>query len=197
MKRIFALVLLGACGGSPFSSTDFAPQADGGANVEAAVQFDQTADQVVDHRTASPEAAADAGTDVVAVDPDAGMAPDGTTMGEDAAVDAGADVAPSEDADAGCALVTHDNGLGQTWQDCTPTGTHTQDQAMQACTAYCATNACTCGQSNLCGSDPGVTAQIGIGSPIVAIIWSTQGGNVVDVRNGNPSFTCTVAGTWN
>ncbi len=34
-----------------------------------------------------------------------------------------------------CTLVTHDNGLGQTWQDCEPLGTFTQAQATKACLA--------------------------------------------------------------
>jgi len=34
-----------------------------------------------------------------------------------------------------CVLVTHDNGLGQTWQDCVPRGTYNLDQAMKACAA--------------------------------------------------------------
>jgi hypothetical protein len=35
--------------------------------------------------------------------------------------------------DAGCTLVTHDNGLGATWQDCAPSGTHDAEHAMKAC----------------------------------------------------------------
>jgi len=34
----------------------------------------------------------------------------------------------------GCTIV-HDNGLGQTWQDCVPLGTYDQTQAMKACVA--------------------------------------------------------------
>lgn len=37
-------------------------------------------------------------------------------------------------------LVLHSNGLGQTWQDCTPLGTHDQAEAMAACEAFRATN---------------------------------------------------------
>lgn len=36
---------------------------------------------------------------------------------------------------ATCTLVTHDNGVGQTWQDCVPLGTYNQAQAMKACVA--------------------------------------------------------------
>ena len=38
-------------------------------------------------------------------------------------------------ADAGCTPVPHDNGLGQTWQDCVPLGTYNQSQAVKACKA--------------------------------------------------------------
>jgi hypothetical protein len=31
--------------------------------------------------------------------------------------------------------VTHDNGLGQIWQDCVPLGTYNLSQAMKACAA--------------------------------------------------------------
>jgi len=34
-----------------------------------------------------------------------------------------------------CTPVTHDNGLGQTWQDCVPLGTYNQSQAVKACKA--------------------------------------------------------------
>lgn len=40
--------------------------------------------------------------------------------------------APVADA---CALVTHDNGLGQTWQDCVPLDTYNAEQALKACEA--------------------------------------------------------------
>ncbi len=34
-----------------------------------------------------------------------------------------------------CTLVTHTNGVGQTWQDCVPLGTWNESQAMKACVA--------------------------------------------------------------
>lgn len=49
----------------------------------------------------------------------------------------------------GCTLVTHDNGLGQTWQDCVPLGTHDQAQALKACVA---SGAGMCLALNGCGA---------------------------------------------
>lgn len=61
-----------------------------------------------------------------------------------------------------CALVTHTNGTGQTWQDCVPIGTWDESQAMRACKASGAA-LCTavggCGVSSyaVCGHDlPGM-----------------------------------------
>jgi hypothetical protein len=60
----------------------------------------------------------------------------------------------SVDADA-CAPVTHDNGLGQTWQDCVPLGTYDLDQAMKACTAHTG-DVRKCAKAPGCGSAPWV-----------------------------------------
>jgi Dictyostelium (slime mold) repeat len=46
--------------------------------------------------------------------------------------------------------VTHSNGLGQTWTDCVPLGTHTQTQATSACVASTG-DASSCGQFS-CGT---------------------------------------------
>ena len=43
---------------------------------------------------------------------------------------------PSSGGAAACTPVTHDNGVGQTWQDCVPLGTYTRAQATAACNAY-------------------------------------------------------------
>jgi hypothetical protein len=56
--------------------------------------------------------------------------------------------ATSTGGSTGCTLVTHSNGLGQTWQDCEPLGMYTQAQAMKACTASGAT---TCYVRAKCG----------------------------------------------
>jgi len=48
-----------------------------------------------------------------------------------------------------CTLVTHDNGLGQTWQDCVPLYTYDENQAMKACQA---SGAPVCLKSTRCGA---------------------------------------------
>lgn len=63
-----------------------------------------------------------------------------------------------QEMDGGCALVTHDNGLGQTWQDCVPLGTYNETQAMKACEASgapnCRLSGCTADtHSMVCGID--------------------------------------------
>jgi hypothetical protein len=63
---------------------------------------------------------------------------------EDGGVEASTD-APSE----ACVQYTHHTGLGQTWTDCTPLGTHDQTQATRACQAankgFCSSTAKNCG----------------------------------------------------
>lgn len=64
----------------------------------------------------------------------------------------GASSGGSAGSDAGvveaCALVTHDNGLGQAWKDCVPLGTYNVEQAMKACEA---SDAKTCSVVTACG----------------------------------------------
>jgi len=57
-----------------------------------------------------------------------------------------------------CALVTHTNGIGQTWQDCVPINTYDLNQAMRACeksgAAHCTNNGSICGGTYVvCGYD--------------------------------------------
>lgn len=47
-----------------------------------------------------------------------------------------------------CRLITHTSGVGMTWQDCVPLGTHNEDQAMKACVAFT-------GDSKKCNRGPG------------------------------------------
>jgi len=92
--------------------------------------------------------------------------------------------------DAGCTLVTHDNGAGQTWQDCVSLGTHDRTQAVKACEAWCAENGCTCFAGNVCGEFRvlGHSADVMLG-------WSWEASNVVHVSASQTS--CTVLDTWN
>ena len=57
-----------------------------------------------------------------------------------------------------CALVTHDNGIGQTWTDCAPLGTYNETQAMKACKA---SSAIVCRAITTCGPSPDLRAQAG------------------------------------
>lgn len=50
----------------------------------------------------------------------------------------------------GCALTTHTNGLGDTWQDCAPLDTYDLPEAMAACVAHYGTETI--------GTDGGLTA---------------------------------------
>jgi len=89
-----------------------------------------------------------------------------------------------------CALVTHDNGIGQTWQDCVPLGTYNQEQAMKACEAFT-------GDSKACAVAIGCGASFGdvIRStlyPEVDYFWTYSGNHA-----GNVGMSCAVDRTWN
>ena len=100
------LGVLTACG-SPFSTSD--PS----LGDDAQAPDGPTGDA----RTADDGGAAEAASD--------SASPDG--LGEASGDDAGAT--------DGCVLVTHDNGLGPTWQDCAPLGTYNPQEAWAACNA--------------------------------------------------------------
>lgn len=95
-----------------------------------------------------------------------------------------------------CSPVTHDNGLGQTWQDCVPIGTYNEEQATKACKAWCATN-CSCyarvTTSSLC-EDP--FQRIHAFSDPDWMRWSWQGPDVGKVSKAGVNV-CPVVGAWN
>lgn len=98
---------------------------------------------------------------------------------------------------AACGEVVHDNGLGQTWSDCTPRGTFTQDQAVKACEAWCAVNgACHCAIGTFCGdSSPRVYAPRQ--SSFLTWVWQGDAGNVVQADPGSAGQpACTVVSNW-
>jgi len=135
----------------------------------------------------------------------AGMRPDGGSGGATGVspVDAG-DVAlggsggsiANSGGAGGCSIVTHDNGLGQMWQDCAPRGTYNVDQATKACEASGAPRcelALACPEVNLvCGYNATMTTCFGG-------CWSFQG---VDTGTVQPNCnTCSwelssAAGWW-
>lgn len=62
------------------------------------------------------------------------------------------DTGPHSEAEA-CALVTHTDGIGQSWQDCVPEGTYDEQEARRACES----SGAQCVPSD-CNSDAGVQA---------------------------------------
>lgn len=94
-----------------------------------------------------------------------------------------------------CALVMHDNGIGQTWQDCIPLGTWNQTQAMAACRASGAVHCLEgggCGGGNLYIAGYNQDSSQHIGS------WGYGGfleGTACSIDNCGPS--CPGPLTWN
>jgi len=150
------LFVLVGCGGGQFtgSSTPAESSPDSGATVEAdsgssadgSVTVGSTGgstggrvDGAFDHGDAAGSGADDAASDngTGGAPGTGGRAPGaGGIVGTGGAPGSGGvsgeGGAPAPDA---CALVTHNNGLGQTWQDCVPLGTYNEAQAMKACAA--------------------------------------------------------------
>ena len=89
-----------------------------------------------------------------------------------------------------CTLVTHDNGLGQTWQDCVPLGTYNESQATKACKASGAiacnpTAACTSNAPIVCGYGP---------NPVVFGCWG-YAGDAVGLAKANDNCSAFTV-TW-
>lgn len=104
--------------------------------------------------------------------------------------------APATGGTTACTLVTHSNGLGQTWQDCAPLGTYDNPQAFKACNAWCAVNTCIggCFSSSLCGSNSIAIAQ----TATIMHSWGFGASDAGDVMSTtNQGATCSLAGTWN
>ena len=89
-----------------------------------------------------------------APDPDGGLPEaDGGGGGQDALAEAG------EAQVEACTLVTHTDGVGQTWQDCSLLGIHNMTEALAACRAnggtQCVANNCgDSGSYAICDVDP-------------------------------------------
>jgi hypothetical protein len=138
MKQIFliSIVLVGC--GDPFSSMSLAIESDAGD-----VRVLDDARPSIEEGPGGSEASFETGGTQGA----GGFVSTGGTAsaGGEPDSDAGTGGAPPSDA---CALVTHSNGLGQTWQDCVPLGTYNLNQAMKACSAA---NATDCYARAACG----------------------------------------------
>lgn len=197
MKKLILAFILTGCG-EPFSTTLFhaadapdagdvvdAPQATGGAPSSggaASTGGSGTGGHVVSAGGASTGGAVSS----------TGGAPQATTGGSPST--GGSDVG-----DAGCAPVTHDNGLGQTWQDCVPSGTYDTSQAKKACEAWCDTNGCAgaCFTASFCGVEY-MTGQSGSGVSTVMTGWAWKAphaGNVADI-DPITQVSCVPSGTW-
>lgn len=99
---------------------------------------------------------------------------------------------------AGCELVTHENGLGQTWEDCVELGTYDTAQAFAACEAWwCAANggcvsdppANVCYTASACGE----IAVLGTNGAGTYAAWSRLNGSVwlTDALGGGCIWTAT------
>lgn len=131
MKQILilALVLLTGCGGPSFTEDLFSSSggsSTGGSSQETGGAFQETGGS--SHSTGGESSTGGAEATGGAPQDDGGTGGALSTGGESSSTGG----APTSD---GCALVTHDNGLGQTWEDCVPKNVYNLDQAMKACAA--------------------------------------------------------------
>jgi len=116
------------------------------------------------------------------------------------------DSASGEDAEA-CALVTHSNGIGQSWADCAPLGTWDEAEAISACEANatltksppaCVPNFCS-------GPSPVAICDVDVQVPGFCTCWTFAGpaaGHVLshacDLGAGPANAACAVQDnyTW-
>jgi hypothetical protein len=143
MKLGITMLVLAGCGGTPFlAEPDILAEAlaDGGDPV-----VDSGTVAVDSGSSAVDSGKADSGTvDSSAVD--SGVVDSGVVDSGSGTIDTGVGVDSGDD--SGCNYLHH-NGLGQTWTDCIPTGTHTAAQALKACIAAVG-SAQGCAQGGFC-----------------------------------------------
>jgi hypothetical protein len=150
----------GPADGTAEATKDAEPDADAGARDGGGGQ-DSRADAPID---ASDDHAGDAGD---AAGPDApatdGAPTDAPSVGPDANPD-------------GCSVVTHTNGVGETWEDCNPLATRNRNEAQSACNALATGGGCVA-QSACNFSYVGVSVSDGNGGMTTYLwIYSTQSG---------------------
>ncbi len=100
--------------------------------------------------------------------------------------------------------VTHDNGLGQRWTDCTPSGTYNEDEAVISCSYYPDANPHACGIAVTCDADAAVptvaacSMDFGVGAEGPCDCWSFQGPGAGHVRASSLGCACASASdpTW-
>jgi hypothetical protein len=122
--------------------------------------------------------ARDAGQVDASKAPDAAGPPDAATTADasDASATPDASDAASTATPDGCALVTHSNGVGQTWQDCTPLGAHNRTQAQSACDALSA--AANCVASTGCNLSFVGVSVAGPGNGMTTYLWVYAASNM-------------------
>lgn len=155
-------LLVTACGGESFSAFGTPEEADGGTQ-DAVAEIDSGAGG-----SGGATVAASGGSTAQETDSGAstgGVSTGGATGATGGATSTGGTTATGGVTNTGgataaggttsCTLVTHSNGIGQTWQDCVALGTFNESQAMKACVAYTG-NAQQCYVSTGCGVPLGV-----------------------------------------
>jgi hypothetical protein len=149
------------------AATDARPadgRADAAGDADAAISAESGSQDVgVDAAADAPDdrAVDAAGSDASATD---GAAPDANGGGPEAGSD-------------GCALTTHTNGLGQTWEDCAALNTRNRTEAQSACNALATGGGCVA-QSACNFSYVGVSLSDGDGGMTTYLwIYSTQNNN--------------------
>ncbi len=157
VARSFALLILTAC--NALTGVDYLVVEGNGASDAALVQeagavgpTDAESSETTRDDGALDASGAEAATGSDAAPEATVDAADGATR--DASVDAASDGADTD----GCTVVTHSNGLGQAFHDCTSLGTRNVAEATAACIAYtgtasqCVNNPPACATGSVCSS---------------------------------------------
>ncbi len=198
-----SLVLVG-CGGESFSDSLFDPGADGAPGGSAGTGG-ETSTGGESHGTGG--AAQETGGSQAT----GGVAPTGGTTSTGGALATGGSSSSTGGAPgtggttstggatgtggSTCTLVTHSDGLGQTWQDCVALGTYDVTEAQKACQTWCAANGgCGCTESVGPNSSCPDAYWIAPKTTTSSLAWAISSGTVMSVSN---TPTCTPVGTWN
>jgi len=101
--------------------------------------------------------------------PDEGTRSDGSALDDAHAAglaDGDTGALDGDEGETGCKLTQHDDGFGDSWYDCFPSGTYTEEEAMAACNAK--------SQGRWSCYDPLVNDS-GVGCPGVSLIYILAG----------------------
>lgn len=188
MKNLILVLALTGCGGESFTGftpVDPATTDDGGIDSKIAAGGGQDEDDGGAIRTETGGSTSTGGVGGATV------GTGGTVVATGGATSTGG--ASGTGGTTACTPVTHDNGLGQTWQDCVPLGTYNEGQAMKACAAWCAVKNCasSCALLLDIGSYCGVSGIQAVHAGSTTWVVSSTGAVV------NLLTSCTTIGTWN